>query len=68
MNQKDITALDEELIAGAEMDDLEAGEELAEGADEMFEHFAITVDKGQKMLRLDKYLVDRMEHCSHNLP
>ncbi|MBQ5703752.1 MAG: hypothetical protein IIV49_01525, partial [Alistipes sp.] len=40
--------------------------DLAEGADEMFEHFAITVDRGQKMLRLDKYLVDRMEHCSRN--
>ena len=37
-----------------------------EGADELFEHFAITVDKGQKLLRLDKYLVDRMEHCSRN--
>ena len=43
-------------------DDLAEGE----GADELFEHFAITVDKGQKMLRLDKYLVDRMEHCSRN--
>jgi hypothetical protein len=28
--------------------------DLAEGADEMFEHFAITVDRGQNMLRLDK--------------
>ena len=37
-----------------------------DGADELFEHFAITVDKGQKLLRLDKYLVDRMEHCSRN--
>ena len=37
-----------------------------EGADELYEHFAITVDKGQKLLRLDKYLVDRMEHCSRN--
>ena len=40
--------------------------DLVEGADEMFEHFAITVDRGQKLLRLDKYLVDRMEHCSRN--
>ena len=64
-NQIDIAA-NEELLAGAEMDDLAAGDELAEGADEMFEHFAITVDKGQKLLRLDKYLVDRMEHCSRN--
>ena len=57
-------ALQEDLLQeDAIMDD-----ELAEGdsADELFEHFAITVDKGQKMLRLDKYLVDRMEHCSRN--
>ena len=57
-------ALQEALLdEGALMDD-----ELSEGeqTDELFEHFAITVDKGQKMLRLDKYLVDRMEHCSRN--
>ena len=39
-----------------------------EGADELYEHFAITVDKGQKLLRLDKFLVDRMEHCSRYQP
>ncbi len=32
----------------------------------MYEHFALTVDKGQKMLRIDKFLVDRLEHCSRN--
>ena len=48
-------------------DELAQEDELeAEGSEELFEHFAITVDKGQKMLRLDKYLVDRMEHCSRN--
>ncbi|MBR5492568.1 MAG: hypothetical protein IKV77_05505, partial [Alistipes sp.] len=61
-----MTALEDEIFAGAEIDDAVADEELSEGADEMFEHFAITVDKGQKLLRLDKYLVDRMEHCSRN--
>ena len=42
--------------------------DIAEGdaADELYEHFAITVDRGQSMLRLDKFLVDRMEHCSRN--
>ena len=50
---------------------LDEGEELlasedGEAGEELFEHFAITVDKGQKMLRLDKFLVDRMEHCSRN--
>ena len=64
-NQNNIAALDDELLAGA--DALAAGDELSEeGNDEMFEHFAITVDKGQKLLRLDKYHVDRMDHCSRN--
>ena len=49
--------------AASGVEDDEIGED---GADELFEHFAITVDKGQKLLRLDKYLVDRMEHCSRN--
>lgn len=34
--------------------------------DELYEHFSLTVDRGQAMLRIDKYLVDRMEHCSRN--
>ena len=66
-NQNNIAALDDELLACADVDTLAAGDELSEeGNDEMFEHFAITVDKGQKLLRLDKYLVDRMDHCSRN--
>ncbi|MBQ8864504.1 MAG: RluA family pseudouridine synthase [Rikenellaceae bacterium] len=51
-------------------DDLELDNEGAEveegGSDELFEHFSVVVDKGQAMLRLDKYLVDRMEHCSRS--
>lgn len=34
--------------------------------DELYEHFSLTVDRGQAMLRIDKFLVDRMEHCSRN--
>lgn len=36
------------------------------GQDEMFEHFAVTADKGQSMLRIDKFLVHRMEHVSRS--
>ena len=32
----------------------------------LYEHFAVTADKGQTLLRLDKYLTVRMEHCSRN--
>ncbi len=37
-----------------------------EQQEEMYEHFALTVDKGQSMLRIDKYLVDKMTNCSRN--
>ncbi|MBP1638179.1 MAG: ribosomal large subunit pseudouridine synthase [Bacteroidetes bacterium] len=33
---------------------------------EMFEHFRFEVDKGQSMLRIDKYLVDKMSSISRN--
>ena len=42
------------------------GVDTEESSDEMYEHFSVVVDKGQAMLRLDKYLVDRMEHCSRS--
>ena len=32
----------------------------------LYEHFAVTADKGQTPMRLDKYLTVRMEHCSRN--
>lgn len=49
--------IDEEI---AEID------EGGEGQDELYEHFAVTADKGQSPLRLDKFLSCRMEHCSRN--
>jgi len=44
-------------------------EELRESEsqqDELFEHYSITVDKGQAMLRIDKFLTNRMEGISRN--
>mgnify|MGYP002512337048 CR=1 FL=1 len=32
----------------------------------LYEHYAITVDKGQSMMRLDKFLTARLEHTSRN--
>ncbi|HLW49726.1 MAG TPA: RluA family pseudouridine synthase [Sphingobacteriaceae bacterium] len=33
---------------------------------ELFEHFRIVVDKGQSLLRLDKFLMNRIENASRN--
>ncbi len=46
-------------------------DELVEEADlsnatEMFEHFRYVVDRGQTSIRVDKFLVDRIEHGSRN--
>ena len=34
--------------------------------DGLYEHFRFVADKGQKMMRVDKYLVDRLESISRN--
>ncbi|MBE6209510.1 MAG: RNA pseudouridine synthase, partial [Rikenellaceae bacterium] len=47
-------------------DDIALEESDENSSDELFEHFSVVVDKGQAMLRLDKFLVDRMEHCSRS--
>ena len=51
--------------------ELEDGEELeesegTEAGDELFEHFSVTADKGQGMIRLDKFLAVRLENTSRN--
>ena len=51
----------EEFDAAGDMPDAEDDE----GAG-LYEHFAVTADKGQTPLRLDKFLTVRMEHCSRN--
>ncbi|MBE6206895.1 MAG: RluA family pseudouridine synthase [Rikenellaceae bacterium] len=61
-NAEDI--LEQDVLLGDEL--LDDEDTLSTASDEMYEHFSIVVDKGQKMLRLDKFLVDRMEHCSRN--
>ncbi|GAB2462707.1 pseudouridine synthase [Hymenobacter qilianensis] len=44
-------------------DDL-TDEELSEGGDELYEHHRIQVDRGQEMLRIDKFLLNRLSHTS----
>lgn len=41
-------------------------EEIEDQQDELYEHFSITVDRGQAMLRIDKYLSVRLENCSRS--
>ncbi|MFA7599230.1 MAG: RluA family pseudouridine synthase [Bacteroidales bacterium] len=40
--------------------------ELQEEPDALYEHFNFIVDKGQSMIRIDKFLFNRIEHVSRN--
>ena len=39
---------------------------LQEESDELYEHYRFVVDKGQKLLRIDKYLANRIENASRS--
>ncbi|MBS1920366.1 MAG: RluA family pseudouridine synthase [Bacteroidetes bacterium] len=41
-------------------------EETNESGDELYERFSITVDKGQEPLRIDKFLMSRIEGATRN--
>ena len=54
---------------GQEDEEREFGDEpsyVTEDGRELFEHFRFVADKGQTLLRVDKFLVDRMEKTSRN--
>ena len=52
----------EDFEANSEEIDGPGGEGSEEGG--MYEHFAVVADRGQSLLRIDKFLVHRMEHVS----
>ena len=41
-------------------------EEFAEVSEELYERMNLVVDKGQEPMRIDKFLVARIEHASRN--
>ncbi len=47
-------------------DDFVDEEDEEQHLQELFEHFAIIVDKGQELLRIDKYLLNRFSKISRN--
>ncbi len=61
-SETDKIALQPQASAFSHMDE---DEELVAPI-ELYEHFSITVDKGQSPLRIDKFLVDKMADTSRN--
>lgn len=60
--------LDVEEPYDEELDGEELDEELESGAGQagLYEHFRVVADKGQSLLRVDKFLFDHLEHASRN--
>lgn len=52
----------EELADDVELDDIEPSPEEVQ----LYEHFRVTVDKGQDLVRVDKYLFDKLTNVSRN--
>ena len=38
----------------------------SEEGEDLYEHYKFVVDKGQEIVRIDKYLLDRMPNTSRN--
>ena len=60
--EEEVLLNEEEFLLDDETDDIEpVGDEA-----QLYEHFRVVVDKGQEMIRVDKYLFDRLTNSSRN--
>ena len=55
----------EELPDDIEQDELDDIEPVGD-ENQLYEHFRVVVDKGQAMVRVDKYLFERIVNASRN--
>ena len=55
----------EDFVTDIEEIEVDAGF-IEDQEDAFYEHFRFVADKGQGLLRVDKFLVDRIEHASRN--
>lgn len=62
-------SLNDDLLESTEQDsaaDVAEPSFVTEDGRELYEHFHFTADPGQQLLRIDKFLVERMERTSRN--
>lgn len=66
--EPDLDAESEEADLDAESEEADYSYQLVTDANgrEMYEHFRFVADKGQALLRIDKFLVERMQKTSRN--
>lgn len=59
--------IEEELNSGIDkQDEVREPDYVGEDGRELYEHFRFVADKGQQLLRVDKFLASRMERTSRN--
>ena len=63
---QDDDIISEVVDSGAELDSALSPTYVLDDGRELFEHFRFVADKGQQLLRVDKFLVERMEKTSRN--
>lgn len=56
------TDMDNEELPFDDQDDDDGGEEAAE----LYEHYRVVADKGQQLLRVDKFLLDHLKDTSRH--
>lgn len=54
------------ITEGMETDEVQSPDFVMEDGRELYEHFRFEAEKGQQLLRVDKFLVDRMVKTSRN--
>ena len=63
---QDDDIISEVVDSGAEFESAVSPTYVLDDGRELFEHFRFVADKGQQLLRVDKFLVERMEKTSRN--
>jgi 23S rRNA pseudouridine1911/1915/1917 synthase len=53
-------------MASPEFEEINDGLDQIEESQDLYEHFGLTVDKGQSLLRIDKFLMMRIENATRN--
>ena len=51
-------------MADEEIEEIDNFEDDSEGGEELFEHYRMKADPGQVLLRIDKFLMDRLPNST----
>jgi 23S rRNA pseudouridine1911/1915/1917 synthase len=55
-----------EILKMKQMDQTNSSDNLDNTNDDLYEHYKFVADKGQQPLRVDKYLMNKVENATRN--